>query len=124
MLLFDCPEETAEGRVLTRRVGREGDTCEVFRRRYKEFTELNPGVLRYYRDKGLLVKVRGNRYCKGPSNRMQIDTSGGIEDSYTGLLECLRDRGYHEILDGTWAANGNSPKDESNGASHKGSDIS
>ena len=56
-MLFDCPQEIAEERVVTRRLNREGDDHETFRRRYKEFTELNPALLQYYGDKGIVVKV-------------------------------------------------------------------
>ncbi|RYP31413.1 hypothetical protein DL767_005770 [Monosporascus sp. MG133] len=58
VLFFDCPAKTAEGRVLGRNVGREGDNRENFERRYQEFTQLNPTIVAYYRDRGILAQLR------------------------------------------------------------------
>jgi len=77
VLFFDCPKEIAEERVIARRVGRPGDDRETFRKRYKEFMELNPPILKHYDAQGRLIR---------------IDTSGDVEASYADLVSALRSR--------------------------------
>lgn len=57
VLFFDCPADLAEYRVVQRLAGREGDNHETFRKRYAEFSELNPPVLAHYRSQDKLVQV-------------------------------------------------------------------
>lgn len=75
VLFFDCPKEIAEERVIARRVGRSGDDRETFRKRYKEFTQLNPPILTHYAAQDKLIR---------------IDTSGDVEASYADLVSALR----------------------------------
>jgi hypothetical protein len=93
VLFFDCPETTAEERVLTRRVGREGDNRETFNRRYREFKELNPRILEYYDNKGILVTVKTpDRPFSNDLMLEQVDTSGEKNGSYANLLDSLKKR--------------------------------
>ncbi|KAF2453459.1 adenylate kinase-domain-containing protein, partial [Lineolata rhizophorae] len=57
VLFFDCPEGLAEDRVVQRLAGREGDNLETFRKRFEEFSKLNPPILEYYKSKDKLVVV-------------------------------------------------------------------
>ncbi|PVH91016.1 P-loop containing nucleoside triphosphate hydrolase protein, partial [Periconia macrospinosa] len=63
VLFFDCPEEVAKKRFLTRKlVGREADDDWTFRKRYQEFTKLNPSIVEYYRTRGVLLAVGRTNY--------------------------------------------------------------
>lgn len=57
VLFFDCPRDLAEGRVVNRMQGREGDNLETFKKRYDEFQELNPPLLERYEKQGKLITV-------------------------------------------------------------------
>ena len=58
-MFCDCPEKIAKERYLTRRLpGRLEDDEALFDRRYKEYQELNPEVLEYFRREGKLFEVR------------------------------------------------------------------
>jgi len=57
VLFFDCPEEVARDRVLTRRHGGRMDTAEVFDKRYKEFVTNNPMILRHFEKQGKMTTV-------------------------------------------------------------------
>lgn len=75
ILFFDCPEDLARERVITRKLGRFGDTVEIFDKRYSEFRESNPPILSHYaRPEGRLIT---------------IDTSGATEESYQKLQAAL-----------------------------------
>ncbi|KAI9034897.1 P-loop containing nucleoside triphosphate hydrolase protein [Aspergillus affinis] len=77
VLFFDCPEDLAKQRVLTRNIpGRVGDV-ESFDARYKHYAEENEKIIQRYKEKGLLLT---------------IDTSGDVESSYANLLQALRSR--------------------------------
>ncbi|KAK4232454.1 P-loop containing nucleoside triphosphate hydrolase protein [Podospora fimiseda] len=71
VLFFDCPEDIARERVITRVAGRAGDTLEVFQKRYREFGELNPPIMSYYRE------------------AIVTDTTGSTEESYRVLQSAL-----------------------------------
>ncbi|KAK3363656.1 P-loop containing nucleoside triphosphate hydrolase protein [Lasiosphaeria hispida] len=75
VLFFDCPEDKARERVITRPSGRVGDTVEVFNKRHREFRELNPPILTYY----------GNPNGK----TIVIDTSRSTGESYQALRTAL-----------------------------------
>ncbi|TFA99676.1 Uridylate kinase [Trichoderma ghanense] len=77
VLFFDCPRDLAEGRVVNRKQGREGDNLETFKKRYDEFQELNPPLLERYEKQGKLITV---------------DTSGYTNASYAMLLHLLQGR--------------------------------
>ncbi|PTB61998.1 P-loop containing nucleoside triphosphate hydrolase protein [Trichoderma citrinoviride] len=57
VLFFDCPRVLAEGRVINRKQGREGDDIETFKKRYDEFQDLNPPLLERYEKQGKLLTV-------------------------------------------------------------------
>lgn len=58
VLFFHCPEEIAEQRFLTRNLlGRETDDRKTFRKRYQEFTKLNPVIVEAYQRRGILLEV-------------------------------------------------------------------
>jgi adenylate kinase family enzyme len=58
VLFFDCEKSIALDRYLNRKLkGRLEDNEEMFQTRYCEFECLNPPVLEYYQDLGLLLKV-------------------------------------------------------------------
>lgn len=59
MLFFDCRKEVAARRFLVRKIPGREDNKELFDRRCKEFTELNPQIVRLYESRGILLKVRG-----------------------------------------------------------------
>ncbi|KAH8424898.1 uncharacterized protein LDX57_002643 [Aspergillus melleus] len=78
VFFFDCPEDLAKQRFLTRNIpGRFGD-AETFHARYKHYVGENNQIVGHYQEKGVL---------------MTVDTSGNIESSYAKLLEALRSRG-------------------------------
>ncbi|KAK3392297.1 adenylate kinase-domain-containing protein [Sordaria brevicollis] len=76
VLFFDCPEDLARERVITRAAGRAGDTLEVFNKRYREFGELNPPILTYY----------GN---PNDGKTIVINTSRSTGESYQALRTAL-----------------------------------
>ncbi|KAF5876305.1 putative ump-cmp kinase protein [Botrytis fragariae] len=58
VLYFCCGKEIALHRYLTRKLeGRLDDNEEIFHRRYEEFERLNPAIVDYYRDLGILLVV-------------------------------------------------------------------
>ncbi|PTB71160.1 P-loop containing nucleoside triphosphate hydrolase protein [Trichoderma longibrachiatum ATCC 18648] len=57
VLFFDCPRHLAEGRVINRKQGREGDNLETFKKRYNEFQKLNPPLLERFEKQGKLITV-------------------------------------------------------------------
>lgn len=59
VLFFDCRKEVAEHRFLTRKIPGRDDSKELFDRRYREFTEVNPQVVAFYEIRGILIQVRG-----------------------------------------------------------------
>ncbi|ETS01023.1 P-loop containing nucleoside triphosphate hydrolase protein, partial [Trichoderma reesei RUT C-30] len=77
VLFFDCPRALAEGRVINRKQGREGDNIETFKKRYDEFQNLNPPLLERFEEQGKLIT---------------IDTSGYTNNSYATLLALLQGR--------------------------------
>ncbi|KAL2256308.1 hypothetical protein VTK26DRAFT_1863 [Humicola hyalothermophila] len=91
VLFFTCPHEVAKKRVLERKLGRPGDTADIFERRYKEFRQLNPDVLDHYSS------------SKGSGKLVEVDTSGATESSYEKLLKALRQRQEIEELVGAQA---------------------
>ncbi len=76
------------GRYLTRKLdGRLDDDEEMFHRRYDEFMRLNPDVLDYYRDLGVLVPVcLYSQSFKGDTNRFpdryERGNAGGLSPTY------------------------------------------
>lgn len=84
VLLFDCPESSAQARFLTRKLaGREADDDQTFRKRYNEFNQLNPQIVEHYKAEGSLV---------------EIDTSGETEVSYQKLMQALKDTKQWRLL--------------------------
>ncbi|KAK0626072.1 P-loop containing nucleoside triphosphate hydrolase protein [Immersiella caudata] len=77
VLFFDCPKDIARDRVITRRVGRAGDTLEVFNKRHQEFRELNPSILAYYSG-------------KSDGKTIVVDTSRSTAESYRALGTALK----------------------------------
>ena len=58
-MFCDCPEKTVKERYLARKLpGRLEDDEALFDRRYKEYKELNPEVVEYFRREGKLLEVR------------------------------------------------------------------
>ncbi|KAL1616635.1 hypothetical protein SLS56_011338 [Neofusicoccum ribis] len=75
VLFFDCPEEVAKHRFVTRNIpGRDNDGG-LFDRRYAEFMELNPEIVEFYESKKMLVKV---------------DTRGETEISYKSVRDIMK----------------------------------
>ncbi|PQE33421.1 uridylate kinase protein [Rutstroemia sp. NJR-2017a WRK4] len=61
VLYFDCDRKIALHRYLTRKLeGRLNDNEEIFHRRHEEFERLNPAILDYYRDLGVLIDINAN----------------------------------------------------------------
>jgi adenylate kinase family enzyme len=59
VVFCDCPEKIVKERYLTRKLpGRLEDDEALFDRRYKEYKELNPEVVEYFRREGKLLEVR------------------------------------------------------------------
>jgi adenylate kinase family enzyme len=57
-LFFNCPEEIAKERYLTRKLaGRENDTIDLFMKRHREFEALNAPVVKEYQKRGILLIV-------------------------------------------------------------------
>ncbi|KAF2789849.1 P-loop containing nucleoside triphosphate hydrolase protein [Melanomma pulvis-pyrius CBS 109.77] len=84
VLFFDCPEQIAEKRFLTRMLtGREADDEQTFRKRYQEFSRLNPSIVEHYRTRGIVL---------------EIDTSGETEVSYQRLISALKGTGAWRSL--------------------------
>jgi adenylate kinase family enzyme len=59
VLFFNCREEVARNRFLTRKLpGREADDAVIFQRRYNEFTAENSKILKMYQERNVLIEVR------------------------------------------------------------------
>jgi adenylate kinase family enzyme len=55
----DCPEKIVKERYLARKLpGRLEDDEALFDKRYKEYKELNPEVVEYFKREGMLLEVR------------------------------------------------------------------
>ncbi|KAK4241986.1 hypothetical protein C8A03DRAFT_11839 [Achaetomium macrosporum] len=80
VLLFQCPQEVAKDRVVNRKEGRPADTSEVFDKRYKEYSELNPAIVRHYGK------------SQGKDKLVEVDTSGVTDVSWEKLLKALQTR--------------------------------
>lgn len=79
VLFFDCEKSIAKERYLTRKLkGRLDDNKEIFHRRYNEFERLNPVILDYYRDLGILLDIK---------------TNDETTVSYQNLIEMLKSNG-------------------------------
>ena len=84
VLFFNCREEVAKNRFLTRKLpGREADDAVVFQKRYDEFTAENSKVIKMYQERNLLIEV---------------DTNGETDISYTTLSNSLHDTGLAQFL--------------------------
>lgn len=57
ILLFDCPEEELERRLLGRNQGREDDNIETIRKRFRVYLESTLPVINYYASKGKVRKI-------------------------------------------------------------------
>lgn len=57
ILLFDCPEEEMERRLLGRNQGREDDNIETIRKRFRVYLESTLPVINYYASKGKVRKI-------------------------------------------------------------------
>jgi adenylate kinase family enzyme len=56
---FNCPGKITKERYLTRKLpGRLEDDEALFDKRYKEYSDLNPEVVEYFRREGKLLEVR------------------------------------------------------------------
>ena len=84
-MFFTCPKEIAKQRYLTRNLeGREADDEAMFEKRYEEYVQENEGIVREYRERGLLVEV---------------DTSKGMEESWEKLYNRLeKDIKWMEVI--------------------------
>ncbi|KAK3306519.1 P-loop containing nucleoside triphosphate hydrolase protein [Chaetomium strumarium] len=80
VVLLNCRPEVAKHRVVNRKDGRPGDTSEVFDKRYNEYCELNPAIVRHYGK------------AQGKDKLVEIDSSGETESSWKKLLEALQTR--------------------------------
>ena len=105
VFFFDCPENLARERVVTRKEGREGDNLQAFEKRYKEFSALNPPILKYFQDQNKILVVGISSYrlscvfdmidtdlisgTTHPCASEQIDTSGELPVSLHKLHETL-----------------------------------
>ncbi|RYN61657.1 hypothetical protein AA0117_g12934 [Alternaria alternata] len=75
VLFFNCREEVAKNRFLTRKLpGRERDDAAIFQKRYDEFATENSKILKMYQERGLLIEV---------------DTNDETEISYKALVDRL-----------------------------------
>ncbi|EMD86680.1 hypothetical protein COCHEDRAFT_1023889 [Bipolaris maydis C5] len=84
VLFFNCREEVAKNRFLTRKLlGREADNAVVFQKRYDEFTAENSKVIKMYQERNLLI---------------EIDTNGETDFSYTTLSNRLHDTDLAQFL--------------------------
>ncbi|XP_078173419.1 UMP-CMP kinase 3-like isoform X2 [Carex rostrata] len=57
LLFLDCPESELEKRLLSRNQGREDDSVETIKKRFKVFTESTLPVVNYYEQRGKVRKV-------------------------------------------------------------------
>ncbi|KAF1994237.1 P-loop containing nucleoside triphosphate hydrolase protein, partial [Amniculicola lignicola CBS 123094] len=74
VLFFDCPEGVTEKRFLTRNLsGREADNDWMFKKRYQEFTQLNPDIVDHYRTRGILLSVRCMKHTVSLYSDFRID---------------------------------------------------
>ncbi|KAJ8069802.1 hypothetical protein OCU04_000218 [Sclerotinia nivalis] len=79
VLFFDCEKAVAKERYLTRKLeGRLDDNEEIFHQRYNEFGRLNPAIVDYYRDLGILLDIK---------------TNDKTTVSYQNLIEMLKSNG-------------------------------
>ncbi|XP_039070911.1 UMP-CMP kinase 3-like isoform X2 [Hibiscus syriacus] len=70
VLVFNCPEEEMERRILNRNQGRDDDNIETIRKRFQVFLESSLPVIEYYKAKG---KVR------------EIDATKSIEEVFEAV---------------------------------------
>ncbi|KAG9194912.1 UMP-CMP kinase [Alternaria panax] len=90
VLFFNCREEVAKNRFLTRKLpGRERDDAVIFQKRYDEFAMENSKILKMYQERDLLVEVMSIVYFLFMLNSGQIDTNGETEISYKALVNSL-----------------------------------
>ncbi|PQE05399.1 Uridylate kinase protein [Rutstroemia sp. NJR-2017a BBW] len=69
VLYFDCDRKIALHRYLTRKLeGRLNDNEGIFHRRHEEFERLNPAILDYYRDLGVLIDFQRIAAATGQRN--------------------------------------------------------
>ena len=63
MLLYDCPEEAMEARLLERgqTSGRTDDNLESIRKRFATFTAESLPVLQYYEQMGMVDRIDGSQ---------------------------------------------------------------
>ena len=63
ILLYDCPEDVMEARLLERGLtsGRSDDNVESIRKRFKTFKAESMPVLQYYEQMGMVSKIDGTR---------------------------------------------------------------
>jgi dipeptidyl aminopeptidase/acylaminoacyl peptidase len=89
-LFFNCREEVAKNRFLTRKLpGRERDNAAIFQKRYDEFATENSKILEMYQERGLLIEVRPIVYFLSVLNSGQVDTNDETEISYKALVDRL-----------------------------------
>jgi adenylate kinase len=79
VLLIDVPEEELVRRALLRK--REDDTEEVIRERQRVYREKTEPLIGYYRERGLLREIDGNRPVEEVTSRMYaaLGVEGGVE---------------------------------------------
>ncbi|ENI03076.1 hypothetical protein COCC4DRAFT_143928, partial [Bipolaris maydis ATCC 48331] len=99
VLFFNCREEVAKNRFLTRKLlGREADNAVVFQKRYDEFTAENSKVIKMYQERNLLIEVRFIVQSLLMLSGGQIDTNGETDFSYTTLSNRLHDTDLAQFL--------------------------
>lgn len=79
VLLIAVPEEELVRRALLRK--REDDTEEVIRERQRVYREKTEPLIGYYRERGLLREIDGNRPVEEVTSRMYavLGVEGGVE---------------------------------------------
>ncbi|EOD36608.1 hypothetical protein EMIHUDRAFT_429140 [Emiliania huxleyi CCMP1516] len=82
VLVFDCPEEVMEERLLERgkTSGRSDDNAASIRKRFATFRDETTPVLKYYEHQGLVTTIDGTR----PVDEVWADTTAFIDSLEAG----------------------------------------
>lgn len=91
VICFECPEEIARDRVLTRNDASRVDNDEIFGRRYAQFCSDNPAIVTHYEVEGKLIRVGWSFVLRHGDNFVQVNTHQHEDHSFLDLVSKLSD---------------------------------
>ncbi|CAH9097887.1 unnamed protein product [Cuscuta epithymum] len=103
VIFFDCSEKEMERRILSRNEGREDDNICTVMKRFEVYRESTLPVVEYYKSKGKLRKIDGDKPAKKVFEAVKVaftESGGNIKNRRDGLMG--RIKSISHVMQGKW----------------------